>query len=160
MQVPLRPLPVRTVQHSTHSTPVSLSLLPEARRAVAGVVGELVAALAAVLAGVGVGAAEGDLVLAELALVAGAAAALVLAHLVQAGGVVLAEVVHAVVHVQLAPHPGKAARTLAPAKQQLFFKLKDQHILKWTDDHSLNPNPSGIIDKIVPLSNKIESLAG
>jgi hypothetical protein len=75
---------------------------------------ELVPALAPVLAWVGVGAAEGNLVLAELALVAWPAAALVLPHLVQAGGVVLAEVGQAVVHVQLTSHTSKTTRTLAP----------------------------------------------
>jgi hypothetical protein len=73
---------------------------------------ELVPALAPVLAWVGVSAAEGNLVLAELALVAWPAATLVLAHLVQAGGVVLAEVRHAVVHIQFTSYTSKTTRAL------------------------------------------------
>ncbi len=82
---------------------------------------ELIAAFAAILAGIGVDAAEGNLVLAELALVAWPAAALVLAHLVHARRVVLAQVRQAVVHVQLAAQPGEPARTLAPERRVRGF---------------------------------------
>jgi hypothetical protein len=75
---------------------------------------ELIAAFAAILAWIGVDAAEGNLVLAELALVAWPAAALVLAHLVHARRVVLAQVCQAVVHVQFAAQTGEPAWTLAP----------------------------------------------
>ena len=80
--------------------------------------GELVPALAPVLAGVGVGRAEGDLVLTELALVAWPATTLVLPDLVEAGRVVLAQVRQAVVHVQLAAYASEPPRTFAPAHTQ------------------------------------------
>ena len=86
---------------------------------------ELIAAFAAILAGIGVDAAEGNLVLAELALVAWPAAALVLAHLVHARRVVLAQVRQAVVHVQFAAQPGEPTWALAPEeKVRGFTRIK------------------------------------
>ena len=46
--------------------------------------------------------------------------ALVGSHLVDAGAVVLAPVVQAVVDVLLASHPGKARRTLTPGKGRVY----------------------------------------
>ena len=97
-----------------------------AQHAVARVVGEVVLARAAVLAGVlpvGPRVAEGDLLLAVSPLEARAAAALVLAHLVHAGPVVLAAVLHAVVHVDLAADSLEAGGTVAPAPTRLSFQI-------------------------------------
>jgi hypothetical protein len=94
---------------------------PEALWTIARVVCELIAAFAAILAGICVDAAEGNLVLAELALVSCPAPALVLAHLVHARRVVLAQVLQTIVHVQFAAHPGEPALTLAPEVKVLDF---------------------------------------
>ena len=72
--------------------------------AVAGVVGEVVPADPAVLAWLELwGGAEVDLVLAEVAGVSAVARAHVAADPVDAGGVVLAPVPHAVIHIFLTP---------------------------------------------------------
>ena len=101
---------------------VGRTVLPnEARKALAGEVSEVVFAAAAILAGVGFDpGAEGNLLLAVASLEPGRALALVGSHLVDAGAVVLAPVVQAVVDVLLASHTGKARRTLTPGKGRVY----------------------------------------
>ena len=101
---------------------VGRTVLPnEARKAFTGEVGEVVFAAATILTGVGLhSGAEGDLLLAVASLKPGWALALVGSHLVDAGAVVLASVVQAVVDVLLASHPGKAWWTLTPGKGRVY----------------------------------------
>ena len=101
---------------------VGRTVLPdEARKAFAGEVGEVVFAAATILTRVGLhSGAEGNLLLAVASLEAGWALALVGSHLVNAGAVVLASVVQAVVDVLLASHSREAWRTLTPGKGRVY----------------------------------------
>ena len=96
-------------------------LADKARKAFAGEVSEVVFAAATVLAGVGFNPrAKGNLLLAVASLEPGWTLALVGSHFVDAGAVVLASVVQAVVDILLASHPGKARWTLTPGKGRVY----------------------------------------
>ena len=83
--------------------------------------GEVIFAAATVLARVRLHAgAEGDLLLAVSSLEARRALALVGSHLVDAGAVVLAPVVQAVVDVLLASHSREAWRALTSGKGRVY----------------------------------------
>ena len=90
----------------------------ESWRAVTGEVGEVVLACASVLTGVWFhSCTEGDLLLTVPTLEPGLAPALVLPHPVDAGAVVLAPVVEAIVDIFLTAHPREAGGALAAGKK-------------------------------------------
>ena len=96
-------------------------LANEARKTFAGEVGEVIFAAATVLTRVWLHAcAEGDLLLAVSSLEARRALALVGSDLVDAGAVVLAPVVQAVVDVLLTSHSREAWRALTSGKGRVY----------------------------------------
>ena len=102
-------------------------LAHKAGQTLARVVGEVVLAHAAVLAGVllaGPGAAEGDLLLAISSFKSGHAAALILPNFVNAGSIVLTPVIYTVINVDFTSYSLKPWGTLAPATTLLVLSCR------------------------------------